>query len=179
MDCIERTLRDNRMLTVRRGHPDDAQATLDHLAAVYAESNFLTRGPANFEASLSAQHDFIAAHTGASLKLFLVGLVEGNLVGTLTFSGRTLPRVRHTGEFGMAVRQAVSGFGVGSTLLDFLIAWTRATGVITKLNLRVRSDNERAIRLYQRKGFVLEGTISREHLIDGRYFSQDCMGLQL
>ena len=79
----------------------------------------------------------------------------------------------------MAVRQAVSGFGVGSTLLDFLIAWTRATGVITKLNLRVRSDNERAIRLYQRKGFVLEGTISREHLIDGRYFSQDCMGLQL
>ena len=75
----------------------------------------------------------------------------------------------------MAVRQAVSGFGVGSTLLDFLIAWTRATGVITKLNLRVRSDNERAIRLYQRKGFVLEGTISREHLIDGRYFSQDCI----
>jgi RimJ/RimL family protein N-acetyltransferase len=79
----------------------------------------------------------------------------------------------------MTVRLAFWGLGIGSAMLDCLIDWARATAVITKLNLRVRSDNERAIRLYRGKGFVVEGTVTREHLIDGRYFGQDCMGVEL
>jgi RimJ/RimL family protein N-acetyltransferase len=179
MNTIERRLRDQRQVTVRPARGEDAQATLDHLAAIYTESNFLTRGPGDFERNLSAQEDFIRAYSEAPLKLFLVALVATELVATLTFSGNPLPRLRHTGELGMAVRKAFWDLGIGSSLLDLLIDWARTTGVITKLNLRVRSDNTRAIHLYQRKGFVTEGTVTREHLIDGRYFSQDCMGLEL
>jgi RimJ/RimL family protein N-acetyltransferase len=147
---------------------------------VYAESDFLTGGPGEFERTVPQQQELIREYQQASLKLALVALVDGALVGTLTFAGKPQPRVRHTGDIGMAVRQPFWGLGVGSSMLDFLVQWARTTGgAITKLNLRVRSDNARAIRLYRRKGFVTEGTVTREHLIDGHYYSQDCMGLEL
>ena len=64
-------------------------------------------------------------------------------------------------------------------LLDRLLEWARRGQVVSKVNLRVRSDNERAIRLYERKGFVREGTTSRESRVGGTYFSCDHMGLEL
>lgn len=38
-------------------------------------------------------------------------------------------------------------------------------------------DSERALRLYRKKSFVLEGMLSRQFLVDGRYFDHHCMGL--
>ena len=64
-------------------------------------------------------------------------------------------------------------------MLDRLLDWARRSGIVTKINLRVRVDNLRAIRLYERKGFVREGTVSREALVDGEYFSDHHMGLEL
>ena len=55
MDTIERTLRDGRQVTVREAQVADASAVLDHLAAVYAESDFLTRGPGELEGSIPEQ----------------------------------------------------------------------------------------------------------------------------
>jgi RimJ/RimL family protein N-acetyltransferase len=51
--------------------------------------------------------------------------------------------------------------------------------VITKIDLRVRTDNQRAIELYQRKGFTIEGTIRKAIWIDGRYYDHYWMGLEL
>ena len=64
-------------------------------------------------------------------------------------------------------------------MLDTLINWARKNEVVKKINLRVRTDNQRAILLYERKGFVIEGTISKEILLDGKYFDQHWMGLEL
>jgi len=64
-------------------------------------------------------------------------------------------------------------------MLDTFIEWARGTGFVKKINLRVRTDNSRAIRLYGRKGFVIEGTIRREMLLRGQYFDHYWMGLQL
>jgi RimJ/RimL family protein N-acetyltransferase len=64
-------------------------------------------------------------------------------------------------------------------MVDALVDWARATGFVTKINLRVRTDNPRAIALYKRKGFVIEGTISREMFLDGKYYSHHWMGLEL
>ena len=64
-------------------------------------------------------------------------------------------------------------------MIDTLIQWAGETHIITKINLRVRPDNERAIRLYQNKGFKKEGTISREMLLNGSYYDHHWMGLIL
>lgn len=56
--------------------------------------------------------------------------------------------------------------------------WARASQV-TKINLRVRTDNQRGLALYLSRGFLIEGTLSRQMLIRGEYFDNHCMGLQL
>lgn len=71
------------------------------------------------------------------------------------------------GEFGMSVREESSGRGIGGLLLDALIDWGRRSAIVTKINLRVRTDNERAIHLYESRGFGCEGTISRDFVVEG------------
>ena len=64
-------------------------------------------------------------------------------------------------------------------MVEELIQWAKASGVIRKLNLRVRSDNEKAIHLYTKFGFNREGLMSREFLISGEFFDCYCMGLKI
>jgi RimJ/RimL family protein N-acetyltransferase len=115
----------------------------------------------------------------ADNQLYIFGLIADRIVSTLTFVAGHRPRVRHSGEFGMSVRQSYWGLGIGSLMLDTLVDWARATRIVTKIDLRVRTDNERAIKLYKRKGFVIEGTIRRAIRLGGEYFDHYCMGLEL
>ena len=51
--------------------------------------------------------------------------------------------------------------------MDLLIDWAEVSGIVNKLNLKVRTDNTHAIALYRSKGFVVEGTIFRDFYVDG------------
>ena len=64
-------------------------------------------------------------------------------------------------------------------MLDTLIDWARDTEIVKKINLRVRTDNQRAIALYERKGFIREGTIRKEVFLDSHYLDHHWMGLEL
>jgi RimJ/RimL family protein N-acetyltransferase len=100
-------------------------------------------------------------------------------MAVLTFSAGDRPRNRHGGEFGLSVRRSAWGRTIGSLMIDTLIAWAQSSGVITKINLRVRTDHARAIALYKHKGFAIEGTLTRAVRINGQYFDQFWMGLEL
>ena len=71
------------------------------------------------------------------------------------------------------------GRGVGRALLEDLIAWCRARGVVKKINLGVVPSNESAIALYRSLGFVEEGLCRRRFKIDGAYVDDLQMGLWL
>ena len=173
------SLRDGRRLTLREAEVEDASAVLNHLAAVAIETDYLTFGKRELEITLEEEEDYIDSYLESSCELMLLAFIDTRLVGVLTFAGSPRPRLRHTGEFGLSVREAEWGEGVGGAMLDALIDWARATQVITKLNARARTDNDRAIGLLRQKGFVIEGTISRELQIGGVYFSQRLLGLEL
>jgi putative acetyltransferase len=49
--------------------------------------------------------------------------------------------------------------------LDLADKWLN----LTRLELQVYTDNEAGIRLYQRMGFVIEGTLKRFAFRDGQY----------
>ena len=64
-------------------------------------------------------------------------------------------------------------------MLDAAIAWAKDAQIIKKINLRVRTDNKRAISLYEKKGFLREGRIRKEIFIDGKYYDHYWMSLEL
>jgi RimJ/RimL family protein N-acetyltransferase len=179
MAHTEHQIADGRTLLIRSATVADAAAILEYVEAVGGESDFLSFGPGEFGLSLAEEQTFLEKLATRENEFYVVGLVNGLIVSGLTFTAGARPRVRHKGEFGLSVRKEYWGLGIASLMLDQLLDWARRSGTISKINLRVRVDNLRAIRLYERKGFVREGTISREAFVDGEYFSDHHMGLEL
>jgi RimJ/RimL family protein N-acetyltransferase len=56
----------------------------------------------------------------------------------------------------MGVTQDCWGQGVGAALMNAVIEWLEARGV-QRIELVVATDNRRALRLYRRYGFEIEG----------------------
>jgi RimJ/RimL family protein N-acetyltransferase len=69
------------------------------------------------------------------------------------------------------VREASSGRGLGTSLLAELSVWAERTG-LHRLELTVMAHNERALALYRRCGFEVEGTRRHSLLVDGRYVDE-------
>lgn len=179
MQPRKRQLRNGTVLLIREAVPEDAPALLGYIQAISGESSFLTFGPGEFELTEAKEEKVLRRYRDSDNQLYLLGLVDDSIVTALSFSAGRRPRVRHSGELGMSVRKPYWGLGIGSCMLDTLIEWARATLSIKKINLRVRTDNRRAIQLYKGRGFVREGTIRKEIFLDGQYYDLYWMGLEL
>ncbi len=169
-------LKNGSPLVVREAETTDAKKLLDFINRVAGETDYLSFGAGEFELTEAEEADFLERCRAADNQVYLVALVENEFVGTLHFAAGRRPRVRHVGEFGMSVSKTYWGRGVGSLLLDTLLTWAEHSGVVTKINLRVRADNHRAVALYERKDFVIEGTLTKEMFINGRYYDLLAMG---
>ena len=100
----------------------------------------------------------------------LLACVENEVVGQLglyTFPNR--PRRRHVGQIGMSVRDDWQGKGAGSALMQAAIDLSDKWLNLSRLELEVYTDNEPAIHLYKKFGFVIEGTLTRHSYRDGQY----------
>ncbi len=108
--------------------------------------------------------------------LQLVAELNGEVVGSsgLHPVGPALRR-RHALMVGISVLSAAQGQGVGSALMaamcDYADRWVGAL----RLELTVYTDNVRAIRLYRRFGFEIEGTFKGYALRDGCYVDAHSM----
>lgn len=107
----------------------------------------------------------------------LVAVAGGNKVvgqlGLHTFPHH--PRRKHVGTIGMGVHDDWQGKGIGRALLDAAIDLAENWLNITRLELEVFTDNESAIKLYERFGFEREGTLRQHAFRNGRYVDSYAM----
>ena len=99
---------------------------------------------------------------------FLVADVAGALAGAGALTVPDDARRDHTGTIGMHVATAAQGQGVGTKLMAALLEDADRRG-LSRVELSVYPDNERARRLYERAGFVAEGRSRRASFRDGGY----------
>jgi putative acetyltransferase len=79
------------------------------------------------------------------------------------------PRRAHAMTLGLAVPGARQGQGVGRALMGAMVDLADRWLNVVRLELTVFSDNERAIALYRKFGFEVEGTHRAYALRDGQY----------
>lgn len=100
----------------------------------------------------------------------LVACLEEEIVGTLSlWIDGSSPRRRHAGGLGMAVHDKWQGRGIGTALLASAIELADKWLNLVRLELTVYTDNEAALKLYQKFGFEIEGTLKYYAFREGRY----------
>ena len=106
----------------------------------------------------------------------LVALVDGEIVGNagLHSAGKS-PRRAHVMHLGMTVREEWQCKGVGTALMRALTSLADGWLNVFRIELTVYIDNERALALYRKFGFVVEGTHKSHALRAGRYVDSHSM----
>jgi putative acetyltransferase len=106
----------------------------------------------------------------------LVAEIDGKVVGTAGLHRLRRPRNLHVAQFGITVHQDYQGMGVGKALLGALVEAADKWLNIVRIELEVWPDNERAIKLYESFGFVVEGRKRMNAYRDGQYVDSLLMG---
>jgi RimJ/RimL family protein N-acetyltransferase len=164
---------------LREAIKGDGPELVTYLHKIGGESDFLSFGPGELSISVSDEEAMLEDSRKATNKIIVLAVVENRVVGCLHFEGGARTRIHHTGEFGVSVLKDYWDQGIGTAMVQELIQWAKATGVIRKLNLRVRSDNDRAVSVYEKIGFIQEGLITREFIISGQFYDFIYMGLNI
>lgn len=98
-----------------------------------------------------------------------VGLVaecDGAIIGHASLAQHSGRRA-HVGDIGMGVHDDWHGHGIGAALLAALIDVADNWFGLRRLELKAYTDNAAAIGLYQKFGFVIEGTLRADAMRDG------------
>lgn len=173
------TLKNFQELLIRKAVDEDASAMAEFKQRISEESDFLSFGIDEIEISEETERQTIQSENESVNSVILLALCNGEIAGFVTFHGRTRVRKQHAGEMGIAVQKKYWGLGIGNFLLDALIHWADGTKIVRKVNLLTRADNEKAISLYEKYGFVREGIISRDICIHGVFYDSVSMGLPI
>jgi RimJ/RimL family protein N-acetyltransferase len=93
-------------------------------------------------------------------------------------AGGEFSRNRLTAYLVIGVLAEAGGKGVGTALLREAIGWAAGRG-LHRLELTVMAHNHRAIALYQRVGFTIEGRRAQCLVVNGQFTDELYMGLLL
>lgn len=124
----------------------------------------------------SSFKQIIKEDTESISNLFLVAEVNDRIVGFSRCEGNKLNRMSHKVEFGVCVLKEYWGYGIGKNLLKESIHWAD-TNEIKKITLNVLETNDKAIKLYKKYGFEVEGILKKDKILsDGNYYNTILLG---
>ena len=93
--------------------------------------------------------------------------LDGNrVIGWCDVSIRSHETLRQSGALGMGLLSGYRGLGIGGNLLRLTLEEAARRG-LTRIELVVRTDNQPAIALYRRNGFVTEARLRRYMVVNG------------
>jgi RimJ/RimL family protein N-acetyltransferase len=103
---------------------------------------------------------------------------DQRIVATASLHFNSQEVLRHRAELAITVHDDYQNMGIGTTLLSHLLDIARERG-LKKVYLTVRADNKRAIGLYRKFGFEIEGHLKKEMGLNGEFVDDYRMALFL
>ena len=98
-----------------------------------------------------------------------VAVVDGKAVGQIGLHQSGRPREAHAGGIGMMVDPDYWGMSIGTQLMDAMLEVADNWLNLKRVELEVHTDNPAGVRLYEKSGFVIEGTKRFQAYGDGRW----------
>ena len=176
------TLRNGLKVTLKSPDISDAEGLLDQIIETAKATNYLLSDPEDFlpfKQNLKKEEEFISTFNDGEDCLICV-YHDQRIIGSCKLSLRNHQKDSHRAEIGISIIKEYWGMGIGSLLFDEVINIARSIPKIEQLELDVIKDNERAKKLYTKKGFVKVGDIPHQlKLKDGTYLDGEMMVLYL
>lgn len=89
-------------------------------------------------------------------------------IGSFSLPYKNHPWYQHLGTFGIAITKQYWGRGLGQLILETIESYAQKRGIL-KMEAYVRADNLRALALYERMGYVVEGVRQKVVKIDHEF----------
>lgn len=100
-----------------------------------------------------------------------VAIAENKIVGYVIAVREKFMRTQHVATIVIGILEEYCSKGIGSSLLQYIINWVNENEV-KRVELTVISENIRAISLYKKFGFKIEGIREKSTLKDGEYYDE-------
>jgi RimJ/RimL family protein N-acetyltransferase len=145
------------LCTVRTAQSEDAAAMVAWAKAAFATTETVLTMADEFTFTEEEERSIIEARAQSPLEIMLVTLIEGQVVAIAGLEKERRRRILHNVTLGIMIDERYRDQGIGHAMMRVMMDWARANPAIERVCLAVMSHNDRAIRLYERHGFVEEG----------------------
>ena len=150
-------LKDGRDCILRNGTEHDGKAVLDNFILTHEQTDYLLTYPDENTMTAKQEAEFLKAKTESSNEIEILAEVDGVIAGLAGMDaiGRQ-QKIRHRADFGISIDRQYWNLGIGKALLSACIECARQAGY-EQLELNVVADNQTAITMYEKAGFVEYG----------------------
>ncbi len=172
-------LKDGTVVTLRPEEVGDLEPTWDMFSTLSEESLEFLPIPFNRE-RVEGWFKNIDYEQHLPILGFVDEQGETRVIASATLGFQSLELYRHRAEFGITIHDDYQNRGLGTILTKYLIDIARERG-IKKVDLMVVAHNKRAISVYEKLGFEIEGHFRMNHFnhVLNKYCDEYKMGLVL
>ena len=150
-------LKNGKEALLRNGEFADGEAVFVNFNETHAETDYLLSYPDENSFDAQQEAEFLKEKTESPNEIEIVAVVDGVVAGTAGIEAVGAKyKLKHRAELGIAILKEYWGLGIGKALMEACIECAKDAGY-TQLELNVVAENERAVSLYKKMGFVEYG----------------------
>lgn len=164
---------------IRHANPLDANQIVTFYNNVGGETDYLSFGQDEYPRTVNEMTQSLEELDAANGNCMLLIMAGEEITGIGTIDSSSKSRFLHVGTLGIVISQSHAGKGLGRVMMNALIDWCKHNGQTEKVSLVTRSDNKRAIALYESLGFEQEGIFRKDSYVNGTYYDSLSMALFL
>lgn len=147
-------LKDGRDAIIRNGVGADGPALYDNIIETHLETDYMLSYPDESTFNGEKEAKLLEEKTASDNEIELVVFVDGKVAGSAGISSiGDKYKIKHRADFGIGLLKEYWGLGLGSALMEACIECARKAGYL-QIELEAVAENERALALYKKMGFV-------------------------
>ena len=164
-------------LLIREAEAEDAAELVTFLNCVSLETDFTSLDGDGILLTSEEMEVFLNKQASSDNQITLLAFLNGKIAGIVNITADQRKRVRHIGDLFIVIGKKYWNNGLGNLLLEEVIEWAQASGILRRLQLTVQTRNQAAVHLYQKHGFVIEGRQERgAYIEEGKFIDVYLMG---
>ena len=142
MDQETILLKNGNTCVLRSVEPEDAGRMISYMKIMLGETPYLLRTPEEFDYSVEGEAEVLRRRRDDPRALMILAEIDGEIIATSdVMSMGVKSRTLHRATLGMSVRQDYWRQGIGSAMMERLIAFAKQTGY-EQIELTVEVDAE-------------------------------------